>query len=60
MEYFVHRYSENFNGMDKEHLNEQFLNYQLLGSEDIPKSVKGNAGLIVDDPYRVDVLWGYL
>lgn len=36
------------------------MNYQLLGSEDIPKSVKESAGLTVDDPYRVDVLWGYL
>jgi len=46
--------------MDKECLNEQLMNYQLLGSEDIPKSVMENAGLTVDDPYRVDVLWGYL
>lgn len=41
-------------------LQEQFLNYQLLGAEEIPKEVKESAGLDDDDPHRVDVLWGYL
>ena len=44
--------------MDK--LNEQFLNYQMLAVEDIPQTVKECSGLQEGDPYRVDILWGYL
>lgn len=57
VEYFVHRYSEIFSGMDKERLNEQFLSYQLLRDEDIPEAVKE---ITSDDLYRVDALWGFL
>ncbi len=41
-------------------LQEQFLNYQLLATEEIPKAVKECAGLEDEDPHRVDILWGYL
>ena len=43
-------------------LEQQFLNYQVLGAGEIPKEAKEYAGLHVDDddPHRIDVLWGYL
>lgn len=60
VEYFVHKYPDIFHGMDMNRLEEQFLNYQLLAADEIPKEVKEGAGLQEDDPYRVDILWGYL
>lgn len=41
-------------------LQEQFLNYQLLAAEAIPKEVKECAGLGKDDPHCVDTPLGYL
>ena len=46
--------------MNMDRPNEQFLNYQLLPTEDIPKIVKESAGVSANDPHQVDVLWGYL
>lgn len=60
VEYFVHRYPGIFLEMDMDQLSEEFLNYQLLPSATIPKSVKESANLEDKDPHRVDVLWGYL
>ena len=60
VEYFVLRYPEIFPDMNIDHLNEQFVNYQLLAAEDIPSVVKESIGLEEKDPYPVDVLWGYL
>ena len=54
------RYPEIFPDMNIDHLNEQFVNYQLLAAEDIPSVVKESVGLEEKDPYPVDVLWGYL
>ena len=44
--------------MDK--LNEQYLTYQTLTAEDIPKSVKESGGLKPEDPYRANMLWSHL
>ena len=60
MEYFVHRYSGIVSEVDMDQLNEEFLNYQMLSSTAIPESVKESVNLQDEDPYRVDVLWGYL
>ena len=60
VEYFVLKYPEIFPEMNLDQLNEQFLNYQLLATEDIPVTVKESVGLKEEDPYQVDVLWGYL
>jgi hypothetical protein len=60
VEYFVYRYPVLFSGMNMDQLSEQFLNYQMLPSDAIPKSVKESVNLQDDDPHRVDTLWGYL
>ena len=60
VQYFILHYPEIFPEMNMDQLNEQFLNYQLLSAEDIPKSVKDSAGLNESDPHQVDVLWGFL
>ena len=60
VEYFVLRYPELFPDMNVDKLNEQFLNYQLFPEDEIPKEVKESLGLEDEDPYRVDVLWGFL
>ncbi len=48
-EYFVHRFSAFFDGINIDKLNEEFVDYQLLSSNDIPSSIKKSANL-----------WGYL
>ena len=59
VEYFVHRYPEFFDGINMDHLNEQFLNYQLLLKEDVPSELETtNSG--GDTFYHVDKVWGYL
>ena len=60
VEFFVHRYPQLFDGISMDQLQEQFLNYQLLKEEEIPKNIKERAGLKSEDPFRVDHLWGYL
>ena len=60
VEYIVHRYHTLFPGLNMDRLNEQYLTYQLLVDEDIPKSVRESAGVDAEHPYRVDVLWAYL
>lgn len=60
VEYFVHRYPSIFSGIDMDRLNEEFLNYQMLSSDAIPKSVKESVNLEEKDPHRIDVLWGHL
>ena len=60
MQCFVLRYPEIFPEMNMDRLNEQFLNYELLSAEDIPTTVKENAGLSANDSHQVDILWGYL
>ena len=49
-----------FPGINIDQLNEQFLNYQLCSEAEIPKEVKANINLSEEDPYCVDVLWGFL
>ena len=46
--------------MKIDELNEQFLNYQLLPDNAIPKEVKDCVNLSKEDPHRIDVLWGFL
>lgn len=60
MEYFIHRYPGIFSEIDMDQLSEEFLSYQMLSSEAIPKSVKESVNLDDKDPHCVDVLWGYL
>ena len=60
VEFFIHRYKQIFTGMNMDKLEEQFLNYQLLTDEEIPKDVKEKAGRDESDYYRIDDLWGYL
>ena len=60
VQYFVLQYPEIFPDMNMDRLNEQFLNYQLLPTKNIPTIVKESAGLSANDPHRVDILWGYL
>ena len=60
VEYFVLKYPELLPDMNIDRLNDQFVNYQLLAAEDIPSVIKGSAGLEEEDPYQVDILWGYL
>lgn len=64
VEYFVHKYPTMFeDDLNMDCLNEQFLTYQLLKKEDIPRHL-----LVDPDPnlaeadthYHVDALWGYL
>jgi len=57
VEYFVYRYLSEIN-MD--HLSEEFLNYQTVSLDAIPKSVKKSVNLKEEDPHHVDVLWGHL
>ncbi len=46
--------------LDLEHrLAKCFLSVEYFVLDDIPTAVKESAGL-AEDPYRVDVLWGYL
>jgi len=57
VEFFVLKYKQIFSDMSIE----QFLNYQLLTEEDIPKEVKERMGLSEENPHgRIDVLWGFL
>ena len=60
VEYFILKYRDIFPGINIDQLNEQFLNYQLCSEAEIPKEVKANINLSEEDPYRVDVLWGFL
>ncbi|XP_065893400.1 uncharacterized protein [Dysidea avara] len=60
VQYFVLKYPTIFGSINMDKLNEQFLNYQLLSDEQIPKEVKEGIGLEDDDPHRIDVLWGFL
>lgn len=60
VEYFVLRYPQILQGINIDVLNEQFLNYQLIEEKDITTYVKESAGLTEEEPYRVDILWGYL
>ena len=60
VEYFVHRYPDILSEIDMDQLSEEFLSYQVLPSDAIPKSVKESVNLEDNDPHRVDVLWGYL
>ena len=60
VEYFICRYPELFPGINVDRLAEQFLNYQMLISQDIPTTVKESAGLKPEDAHCIDVLWGYL
>ena len=56
--YFVHRFSAFFDGINIDKLNEEFIHYQLLSSNDIPASIKEGANLCEEDPHRIDILWG--
>jgi len=62
VEYFVLKYHDMFSGVSIDQLNVQFLNYQLFSEADISKEVKEQANLKLseEDPYRIDVLWGFL
>ena len=60
VEYFVLKYQHIFSGMNIDELNEQFLDYQLLPDDAIPKEVKECVNLSEEDPHRIDVLWGFL
>ena len=60
VEYFVHRYPHLLSGINIDMLSEQFSDYQLLPDDEIPDSVKEDAGVEKERPHRVDVLWGYL
>lgn len=50
VEYFVHRFPNFFEGVDIDRLNEEFINYQLPSSTDIPNTIKENANLREEDP----------
>ena len=60
VENFVFKYDHIFSGIKIDELNEQFLNYQLLPDNAIPKEVKECVNLSEEDPHRIDVLWGFL
>ena len=56
VEYFIDRFSCAFPDIDIDLLHEQFLDYQLLAVNDIPKTVKEVAKLEDEGPFHVDVL----
>ncbi len=60
VEYFVHKFPKILGNINIDKLSEEFINYQMLCSNDIPSSVKSRANLQDEDPHRVDYLWGYL
>ena len=60
VEYFVHRFHGLFEDANIDKLNEEFIDYQMLSSNDIPTSIKESASLSEEDPHRIDILWGYL
>ena len=67
VEYFCHKYSNvlKFQNSDMNKLQDQFLDYQLLKKQDIPKSTWEEA-LVYEDRehgikhYRMDSIWGYI
>ena len=61
IEFFVLKYKQIFPDMIIDRLNEQFLNYQLLTEDDIPKNIKDRMGISEENPHgRIDVLWEFL
>ena len=54
VEFFVHKFPNILGEMNMDRLNEEFINYQLLSSQDLSSS------LCADSSLRVDCLWGYL
>ena len=60
VEYFIHRFHTFFEDVNMDKLNEEFIDYQMLSSNDIPASIKESANLREEDPHRIDILWGYL
>ena len=60
IEYFIHRFPTLLGSVNLDKLNEEFINYQMLSSSDIPTTIKQSSNLREEDPHRVDVLWGYL
>lgn len=60
VEFFVVKHKQIFSDTSIDKLNEQFLNYQLLTEEYIPKDIKERMGLSEENPHgRIDVLWGF-
>ena len=57
---FVRRFSAFLDNINIDKLNEEFIDYQLLSSNDIPSSIKKSANLCEEDPHRIDILWGYV
>ena len=60
VEYFVNRYPSIFTDTNNDLLNEQFINYQLLTTEDIPLHVRESADPNKEGNYCADILWSYI
>ena len=66
VEYFMQRYYETLGLTADDEIFDEFVTYQLLNSEDIPKSVWDSAKEAVDSnsdqqPFvRMDVIWAFL
>ena len=68
VEFFIERFRLRFSCEDLNSLQEEFISYQLLNEDDIPKLVWDDACVVEKDDdgnevkkyYRMDVIWGYL
>ena len=65
MYHFRYQHIFNFNAKENDILYDEFIDYQLMNDADLPKEVKENATLQLDEDdkiivLRMDVIWGYL
>ena len=66
VEFFIERFRLRFSSEDLNSLQEEFISYQLLNEDDIPKLVWDDACVVEKDDedgdevkkyYRMDVIW---
>ena len=61
MEYFVGCFPSILGDISHDNLNEQFLQYQFMSTNDLPENLKEACHYTDDDhPCRIDALWSYL
>ena len=61
--FFVRRFKIDLSADEIIQLDEEFIEYQLLKEEEIPKSVWDDATIVESEEtkyFRMDVIWGYL
>jgi hypothetical protein len=61
VEYFVGCFPSILGDINRDNLNEQFLQYQFMSINDVPENLKEACHYTDDDhPCRIDALWSYL